>query len=294
MECDWCDEVFDDENKWTFHTQSVHLGVTHKCYICSKEFLRLEDVEIHIGREHFGMRGNRCHICSKTFATLNGLKEHIQNIHLGIRHKCPYCDRDFSLDTNLRVHVKGAHPSECCLCDVCGWSFTSKTRLQRHLQSFHIHGDGCQSQEVNEKRRYDPCGKVFVSSQTLRIHNDSVHLGIRHECHLCDSNYSNRGNLLTHIRTSHLVSSTKSAASKLLRSARMNVIKKEFGNMIQNKSVCVCKTCGADFLSKEHLSRHRRKYHSSGGQNKPRKLFSCGDCRRKFVAKFGLKIHMIR
>ena len=91
------------------HITAEHLGITHPCDQCGKEFTNSSNLNQHIKRKHTKNFAFQCDQCEKQFQYESRLKSHIRVKHLGVRHKCPKCKSQFPEINNLKKHYKIYH-----------------------------------------------------------------------------------------------------------------------------------------------------------------------------------------
>ena len=103
-----------------------------------------------------------------------------------IPHKCKVCGKTFNRDKDLNRHEKFCKE---CTCSHCKKMFGNLLLLEKH-QKIHTGGNKC-----------DTCSKVFVSKQSLKRHQASVHSEEKgFTCQQCDKKYATFGNLKRHLK----------------------------------------------------------------------------------------------
>ena len=110
-----------------------------------------------------------CDQCGAKLITAFNLQQHVNSVHLKLKtFKCDYenCEFTCSQKQNLKHHVEGVH---------------------EHLKSFNC----------------EICDKVFQQTNHLKVHKDSVHFGIKHDCEECTKSFSTKSHLLRHMRIKH-------------------------------------------------------------------------------------------
>ena len=100
----------------------------------------------------------------------------------------------------------------------------------------------------------DQCEKSYDSPTKLKMHIDSVHLGIRHKCTLCDEDFSQKGHLNRHIKGAH-------------------------------ENAFVCKDCNEEFASNHGLKAHVASTHE-GIRHK------CNFCDKTFARTYDVTRHV--
>ena len=77
-------------------------------------------------------------------------------------------------------------------CSLCNWKGV-KTKLKRH-ERYHHNGEDFECES---------CKKIFKNQVQLTLHNNAVHLKMKHLCDMCDYKATNPGSLRTHKRSIH-------------------------------------------------------------------------------------------
>ena len=200
MQCDWCEKVLSNRGNWTHHIQSVHLGVTHKCYVCSAEFSRMYTLNDHIRIKHRKQwdehRGPfTCHVCSEIFSQSVKLESHIN-----VGHK-KQLEKSFGPQANFEK------PQQ------------QEPQPQPQIQLAQLPADQSNTiyiieippaSPVDETLTCKRCLKQFSTTSSLRRHMESVHLGIRHKCSVCTATFSRKGSMINHMRNVHNVNIVRS------------------------------------------------------------------------------------
>ena len=78
-----------------------------------------------------------------------------------------------------------------------------KRKFLKKLRTFLKIMSENQKKSSNYKFKCDRCDKKFSYSSHLKIHVDSVHLGVKLKCEFCNYQSTTKGNLKSHINTVH-------------------------------------------------------------------------------------------
>ncbi|XP_037957223.1 zinc finger protein 239-like [Teleopsis dalmanni] len=169
-----------------------NLKIPEKCLECGKTFNYSGYLEAH-KRIHSGEKPFKCKLCSRSFSQSSNLILH-QRTHTGERHfQCEICSNFFTTSSNLKAHRLTHLEQRNFNCKHCNRSFKTMRELRRHEP---IHRD------LKDMLKCDMCPKLFTKQRYLNVHIASVHRGIRrHKCPQCAKVFSNRSNLVCHIRT---------------------------------------------------------------------------------------------
>ena len=210
---------------------------------------------VHEGNNPF--RPFHCNICSTSFTSKMNLEDHLRNVHRIInidehlikykykRYNCHQCDKELKNTKTLRKHISEMHDKKPCA--QCGKLYGA-TAMTRHIASAHIPRN-------QSKFKCEVCGKGFVSTQSLKNHNN-IHTGEKpYKCELCDACFASRGAQFSHLDSVH------------------------------NPEKQICRQCGKEF-NKHSLIKHMRTVH------KIDKPFKCNICNDIFKTHILLKEHM--
>ena len=141
-----CGKAFALRNDLVRHISQVHLK--ERKYICTeagcrKKFGHKSNMERHRREVHLKDGLVHCDDCEKDFLRKDNLKVHIKTVHQNIRPHCckeKGCKKAFALKKDLVKHVRGVHLKEknfICEEEGCGKVFGTKFNLRRHLKAAH-------------------------------------------------------------------------------------------------------------------------------------------------------------
>ena len=140
-----------------------------------------------------------CPICNIKLSNENGLRTHTKT-HQDISIHCDRCPKKFRNAIILRKHEKRAHQQKAfhLECDSCERTFSTNYQLRLHVEKVHL---------KISKHKCNQCNKEMHSPSQLQIHIKSKHEGMKFECHLCNTlfsqmNYINRHMKIVHQETS--------------------------------------------------------------------------------------------
>lgn len=219
-QCSECNERFGTSTQRTSHIRKMHTGERpFACNVCTKRFMLKCQLNQHMF-SHSDVRDSHCDKCESSFKTVNELKRH-QIVHMEERpfacnqcsmsfkrvdslakhnlthtgertYTCELCGAQFSTFGNLNLHRQRRHTEERRHpCSVCNKRFPTNAEMKKHM-TIHTRQIKC-----------NVCGKQFKKDEHRRNHM-KVHSGeFVHVCSECDRGFSNRKNMLRHIRLNH-------------------------------------------------------------------------------------------
>ena len=158
-----------------------------KCYECSRTFISVEKLHIHMESVHYG-QSFECDECGETFTRKDSLHRHSVVTHrgkdFGSRFECEECEGTFTRKEDLTRHQMEAHKNVDIKefeCKDCQKKFRKQETLDRHAKTVHL------------LCKY--CGKEFIKKRKLEMHMRGVHEGIENEpfkCNACDKYVENK------------------------------------------------------------------------------------------------------
>lgn len=161
--------------------------------------------------------------CDAKFSTKAHALRHMKNTDHGDvkspnprkgHYQCSVCQKEFNKNFDLRIHMATHTGDKPLKCKICGTGFALKNRLNSHMKTHKIYEctvDRCEFQAdkwsllrkhmISHKVKCDHCSASFATETSLKNHM------LKHEmslsCPFCESTYSRKSNLKTHIRTAH-------------------------------------------------------------------------------------------
>ncbi|XP_047245127.1 zinc finger and SCAN domain-containing protein 2-like [Girardinichthys multiradiatus] len=211
-----------------------------KCLTCEKTFEHPNQLKTHVKLHSFRYS---CIQCEKGFTSQSGYYHH-QRLHKrGREFKCKECNKGFLCSYSLKQHER-LHDGPTNFCAICGRNF-SKNGFIRHMQMHR------------GERNFlcTTCGKAFLSSGELRLHNRSHTGEMPYTCVHCGKGFSSKGHLVVHTR-SHT-----------------------------GERPYLCAECPKRFLTLNCLKRHSLSHNGV-------KPFKCPNCDREFSQQGNMKRHM--
>uniref|UniRef100_A0A096MFR5 C2H2-type domain-containing protein n=1 Tax=Poecilia formosa TaxID=48698 RepID=A0A096MFR5_POEFO len=231
------------EDKRFLSTRPVKKSLTEeelKCPTCQKRFIHPNQLTTHLKLHSFRYS---CIDCEKGFTSQSGYYYH-QRLHKrGREFTCKECNKGFLCQYSLKQH-EHLHDGPPNFCDICERHF-SKNGFVRHMQ---MH---------KGERNFlcTTCGKAFLSSGELRLHNRSHTGEMPYTCIHCGKGFSSKGHLVVHTR-SHT-----------------------------GDRPYLCAECPKRFLTLNCLKRHSLSHNGV-------KPFKCPNCDREFSQQGNMKRHM--
>ena len=188
-------------------------------------------MEDSVGKTNETTSSYKCDICAKEYAEKRNLLRHCKT-----KHPDEEVNENPSGNTaeppeqgNVMVLV-GAdddvdEEEAPFKCDTCGKGFTEQEALRRHCRKKHFKNPSSgnteetntaleQLEELEQQEMLskpgitkgsycEKCDKSYSDRSSLKRHNDSVHLMIRHTCDQCGKDFTEAYGLKRHIRTVH-------------------------------------------------------------------------------------------
>ena len=156
-------------------------------------------------RKHNGEKPFKCDQCPYAGSQKIILKIHKRSVHENLYFECEQCEYKASQKSNLKTHIRKIHEGGKRklelkeICTVCGET-VRKEYLEEHTQIRHLGevnretvcNDSKRSIGINVehknriKHRCDVCEYQTGSKQTLRMHVEVKHLGMKYKCDECN------------------------------------------------------------------------------------------------------------
>ena len=152
----------------------MHHKVRHPCNQCEKTFSSSYILADHIRSSHFGEKFH-CYLCNKHFSTKGKVAQHVKSAcNYGLRYSCKLCDESFHAYEDLESHNTNVHtkvkPGVGFICGICSITLKSNRDLAKHASS--VHGTAafaCKHQD---------CDEIFSEKLNLVAHIRDVHLSV--------------------------------------------------------------------------------------------------------------------
>ncbi|XP_013889097.1 zinc finger protein 436 [Austrofundulus limnaeus] len=289
--CHLCELRFNRRDNLQYHLTHLHpdgVGRREKrrsaawlCAVCGKTFScrsRLKTHEVI----HSGVKPHRCHLCPKAYMRLNDLEHHKKVVHEsgGAEPQqpasllCDLCGKEFKCRSQLVIHFQTHTGERPHLCDICGRKFARQYQLKRHKILLHANvGAGEAATLVDGAFGCPICGKRLKSQALLDAHTQT-HTGDKpHRCSICLRGFQRAACLKQHHARVHL---RVRAGEAPLASARRR--------SVATLNAFPCSVCGRVFRFRSLLASHAL-VHSDV------RPFHCDFCSRCFRRHSHLKRH---
>ena len=209
IQCEQCDFKANDEQKLLDHKY-----VEHQIDKCPEEkcsFSTFEDaiLKAHIFVKH-EVQNYCCDVCEFDLETGKALRAHKEMLHESSVYKCGRCEYKIQIQENADLeytmfmsHKIDDYKVSLFSCKLCEYKTTNENNHRNH---------NCRT--TNKRRQRLPLPKDLKCDMCdykpsslirmgLKVHIESVHLGIKHYCKQCDFAASTRANLLKHMKIVH-------------------------------------------------------------------------------------------
>ena len=121
FECTKCDFQANHNNTLWQHTQSIHEGVRHGCYVCGHLALSRDNLkrQRHIKLNHEKQAALfECNLCDYKAKKTHRIKDHKQAKHKGLTFNCDKCDFKNSSKNYLKRHKRFKHEVKEYVCEL--------------------------------------------------------------------------------------------------------------------------------------------------------------------------------
>ncbi|KAI8886185.1 hypothetical protein K501DRAFT_322050 [Backusella circina FSU 941] len=265
--CQYCEKSYKKPCKLEIHERS-HTG--EKPFVCSfpgcsNSYTRSDHLSRH-EKTHQDTKEFECSFkdCTAAFKIKHHLRRH-EKAHTAPNVKCdfPGCNAEFQKRYQLRWH-KATHSTEKHHCEECSVEFKQLSSLEKHIKRVH-------ENPIVYKCSRNNCDQVFKKWTELQKHVSLEHPSI---CTICNTTYTKRSTLKTHIREKHLepiqIECEYPGCDSVLqskRSYRTHVLTKHEQN---NKHKCDICSKGFPYTSllKKHAISHTRSPRASPSPSK--------------------------
>ncbi|XP_013860273.1 zinc finger protein 878 isoform X2 [Austrofundulus limnaeus] len=166
-------------------------------------------------KKNFPEEDTKCPTCEKVFEHPNQMKTHLK-LHT-FRYSCIECDKGFMSRSGYDYHQKIHKKGRIFKCNQCSKAFPSRYALKQHNLLHDGPSNFCQICKKNfskngyirhvlmhkGERNYlcTTCGKAFLSSGELQLHN-RTHTGeLPYTCVHCGKGFSCKAHLIVHTRS---------------------------------------------------------------------------------------------
>ena len=238
FECEICGSKFKTKLRLQTHRSVVHpKGPREICPHCGTFFKTKHGLQKHVQRMHSENQNVYCEKCGKSFKTKSTLLDHMKKIHETPDVVCEECGKICRSEKGLSSHMKKSHqkkeplicPHEECKkvfkrkqslkmhiqfvhdkvplekkhsCSYCTKKFHKPIRLERHVNTTHLN-----KREI----KCEQCEYTTNYPHSLKIHIESIHLGIMYDCDYpgCTKSYNKKVNLYAHRSRVHKIPTPK-------------------------------------------------------------------------------------
>ena len=237
-----------------------------------------------------------CDSCTKD------VQEH-QVLHLVWHVRCRFCRfemRPFEQKSvvskmDYKLAEKIVKRNDARTCSICLCTSQDAFARRKHEETVH---------EGRKDLGYScvKCGKSYTNRNALNYHEQTHNEIIKHDCALCELQFSSERNLVKHSELKHgektqifkcekcnVNISNKSNFDRHNRENHYEIkVNCDYVEDLDSLNILKCENCDQTFKRKFDLKRHIGSTHS---EIETKQHFDCPDCGKKFSRKFALNRH---
>ena len=193
--CSLCDFRTNSFHRLENHNKKRHKQEASKtCESCGEE-IRQSLMPNHLLYKH-GKRNFPCDKCHKKYYRRCDLENHIEGEHSDETFQCPHCSaQPFARKRRLEVHIKLHHEEHTVICAKCPFTTSENHFLMTHEKSKHT--------DKADWPLCDQCDYRHWDKNQVKLHIAKAHNGVRIRCQLCEACFTQRGNMISHMKSLH-------------------------------------------------------------------------------------------
>ena len=193
--CSLCDFRTNSFHRLENHNKRKHKQESSKtCESCGEE-IRQSLMPNHQLYKH-GKRNFPCDKCYKRYFRRCDLENHIEGEHSDETFQCPHCNaQPFTRKRRLEVHIKLHHEEHTVICAKCPFTTSENHYLMMHEKSKHT--------DKVDWPLCDQCDYRHWDKNQVKLHITKAHNGVRISCQLCAASFTQRGNMISHMKSLH-------------------------------------------------------------------------------------------
>lgn len=256
--CEFCGEDFNTgaHNAYSKYEDHYYTHVDEKpfpCTVCSKGFVRKQDLNKHQVIHTAEYSPQECLVCGGAFASVELLQRHMRK-HERPTWSCPKCSRLFVRQALYKQHILICQKEISC--EICGKVFQCLTKniKYRYQEHMFIH-----TGEKPYKCQY--CEHAFRDRSTRKKH-ERTHTGEKpYQCTMCEKAFSQLKLLRNHVFT-HTGEKPFGCELCDLRFAKQCNLKYHMRVHTKEKPY-TCQICNKSFTQSGTYYKHVRRHESN-------------------------------
>ena len=193
--CSLCDFKTNSFHRLENHNKRRHNQESSEtCERCGEE-VRQSLMPNHQLYKH-SKRNFPCEKCQKKYFRRCDLVNHIEGEHSDETFQCPHCNaQPFARKRRLEVHIKLHHEEHTVICAKCPFTTSENHYLVVHEKSKHT--------DKVDWPMCDQCDYRHWDKNQVKLHITKAHNGVRISCQLCAASFTQRGNMISHMKSLH-------------------------------------------------------------------------------------------
>merc|ERR1712150_127470 len=256
---------------------NLKMARTYTCTFCEMKTKQRSNLKKHIMIKHC-KETFQCDLCDFTNHNKYVLNRHRKD-HYRVKDsfQCDSCDFHAINKATVKNHYDSIHLGIKYSCSVCPYMANSRPVLYSHVKREH------KIQDKVEERQCRYCEHKSKNKRNLRLHEESIHEGKKHNCSECGKIYSQARGLSQHIANEH--KKVRYSCEYCSHKAKRKEYLQQHIESVHHGKKYPCGHCDYQASTKGSLQLHVKSKHEG-------KMYQCSECDDIFTYKTSVKYHV--